>query len=79
MKKCRVVCFNGKIQLKKPRTIDDHLLFYFLFNSIVDFSAGWLGDNERLYAVEPPLWFKRFLSPARLKLETTRSVGPCLI
>ena len=36
-----------------------------LFNSISVISGRWVGDNERLYAMEPRLRLKRFPPSAR--------------
>ena len=37
-----------------------HLRFYVLFNSISIISGWWVDDNERLCAMEPHLWLRRF-------------------
>ena len=48
----------------------DYLRFYILFNSISVILERWEDDNERLCVMEPCLWFRRFLPPARLELRT---------
>ena len=53
----------------------DNLRFYVLFNSISVISGPWLGDNERLCAMEPRLQLERFLPQVRLEPRTARSVG----
>ena len=45
------------------------------FNSISVISARWVGDNERLCAIEPHLQLKRFSPEARLETGTARSAG----
>ena len=56
----------------------DDLRFYVLFNSTSGISGRWVGDNDRLYAMEPREGLK--MSPpqavaARIKPESFRSPG----
>ena len=53
----------------------DDLQFYILFNSISGTSGKWADNNERLCAMEPHLWLRRFLLHVGLQLGTTRLVG----
>ena len=46
--------------------------FYIIYNSLSVISGGWLGDDERLCAVEPCLQSERLWSQADLD---TGSVG----
>ena len=48
----------------------DDLRFYVLFNSNSVISGRWAGDNERLCAIEPRLWLRRF------RLERGSNSGP---
>ena len=57
----------------------DDFRFNILFNSISVISGRWLGDSERLCAMEPRLRLERFLSQAGLEPETARTVGQRLI
>ena len=52
----------------------DDLQFYILFNSVSDISERWLGVEEKLCAVEPCLWLKRFLPQAGLKPGTIKFI-----
>ena len=56
------------------RWMDDFGL-YVLFNSISVKLRQCLGDNERLYALEPHWWLERFPCQLRLEPMTARSVG----
>ena len=53
----------------------DDLTFYILFDSISIISGRWVGNNERLCAMEPHLRLKRSPPQVGLKLGTTRSVS----
>ena len=53
----------------------DDLEFLMLSYSILVISGRWVGDNEKLCAMEPLLGLKRFPPPGGLKPGTTRSVG----
>ena len=55
----------------------DDVQFYLLFNSISVISGQWVGDNERLCAVEPHLQLKRSLLHAGLESGTARLAGQC--
>ena len=46
-----------------------------LFNSISVISGGWVGNNERLCAIEHHSWLKRSPPRAGLEPETARSTG----
>ena len=56
----------------------DDLPFYVLFNCISVISECWVGDNERLCAMEPHLRLKRSQPQMGLEPGTARSTGHCL-
>ena len=53
----------------------DDLQFYILFNSISVISGKWLGDKERLCAMESHLQSERLPPQVGLEPGTARSVG----
>ena len=53
----------------------DDIQFYIHFKSISVISEQWVGDNDRLSAMESCLWLKRSPPQPRLKPGTTRLVG----
>ena len=64
---------NGKTILKSG--LMDDLRLYILFNNISVISGRWVGDYERLCAMEPRLRLKRPPDQAGLKPGTARSAG----
>ena len=56
----------------------DEWLFYVLFNSVSVISGQWVGDNERLFAMESHLRLKESLPQVGFEPGTTRSAGQCL-
>ena len=55
--------------------MDDWLAILRPFNSISIILGRWVGNNEKLCAVEPRLWFKRLPPPTCLQHGTAKSAG----
>ena len=53
----------------------DDLRFYVDFNSILVISALWMGDNERVCAMESRLQLERSLPQAQLEPGTAKLAG----
>ena len=70
---------SGTHKRSTPHTciecMDDWLAILHPFNSISVILGRWVGDNKRLYAVEPRLRFKRLPLPTPLQHGTARSSG----
>ena len=52
----------------------DDLQYYVFLSSISAMSGRWVGDNERLFAMEPCLPLKRYPPKAGLEHKSARSV-----
>ena len=64
----------GTPRLAITQSLTNDFGFNVLFNTITVISGTWMGDNERLCAMElPSLRLKRFRSPASLEQGTARS------
>ena len=71
-------CQHNRAPLKTDGWMVDYLWLNVLFNSISLILGRWLGDNEKLCAMEPRLRLERFPSQAGLEPGTARSVAQLL-